>query len=79
MTNVTNHYILVGEQTLYPFSFGLDNWIEEAWIRLGWSAGDGRRELKFVAFAVAATIAPLSMVFGCGAIVDTLPYGSAFL
>ena len=32
-----------------------------------------------MAFAAAATIIPLFMVFGCGAIVDTLPYGSALL
>ena len=32
-----------------------------------------------IAFAAAATIATLSMVFGCGALVDTLPYGSALL
>ena len=41
--------------------------------------GDGRKELIHVAFAAAATIAPLSMVFGYGALVDTLPYGSALL
>ena len=32
-----------------------------------------------MAFAVAATVAPLSMVFGCGVVVDTLSYGSALL
>ena len=32
-----------------------------------------------MAFAAAATIAPLSMVFGCGAIVHTLTYGCALL
>ena len=32
-----------------------------------------------MAFAAAATIEPLSMVFGCNAILDTLPYGSALL
>ena len=41
--------------------------------------GDGRREVIIVAFATATTITPLSMVFGCGAIVDTLPYGSILL
>ena len=30
-----------------------------------------------MAFSVAATIAPLTIDFGCGAFVDTLPYGSA--
>ena len=32
-----------------------------------------------MAFAAATIIAPLSMVFGCGAFIDTLPYGSALL
>ena len=32
-----------------------------------------------MAFAVVATIVPLSMVFECGVIVDTLPYGSTLL
>ena len=79
MTDVTNYNILVGEQALYPLGFGVDNWTEEAWIQLGWSAGDGRKELIPVAFAAAATIEPSSMVFGCSAMVDTLPYGSALL
>ena len=79
VTNVTNYNILVSQQTLYLLGFDLDNWIEEAWIRPGWSAGDGCREFIHVAFAAAATIAPLSMVFGCGVVLDTLPYGSALL
>jgi hypothetical protein len=65
--------------SLYPLGFGLDNWTEETWIRSGWSAGDGRRELIPMAFAAAATITPSPMVFGCGAFVDTLPYDSALL
>ena len=77
--DATNYNILVGQQALYPLGFGLDNWTEEAWIRPGWSAGDGRWELILVAFAAATTIAPLSMIFRCGVIVDTLPYGSALL
>ena len=32
-----------------------------------------------MAFAAAATIAPLYMVFGCGVVVDTLSYGSVLL
>ena len=36
-------------------------------------------ELISVAFAAAATIVPLSMDFGCGALVDTLPYGFVLL
>ena len=57
----------------------MDNWTEEAWIRPGWSVGDGRRKLIPMAFAVAATIAPLSMVLECGAIVNALPYSSTLL
>lgn len=33
VTNATNYDLLVGQQALYPFDFGLDDWIEEAWIR----------------------------------------------
>ena len=77
VTDATNYDILVGQQALYPLGFGLDNWTEEAWIRPGWSVGDDRKELIHVAFAAAATIKPLPMVFWCRAIVDTLPYGSA--
>ena len=36
-------------------------------------------ELGPIAFAAAATITPLYVVFGCGALVDRLPYGSALL
>ena len=63
VTDANNYDILIGQQTLYPLGIGLDNWTEEAWIRPGWSVGDGRREFIPVAFAAAATIAPLSMVF----------------
>ena len=79
MTDATNYDILVGQQTLYPLDFGLDNLTKKAWIQPGWSTGDGRTELIPVAFAAAATIAPLSLVSECSAIVDTLPYGSALL
>ena len=79
VTDATNYDILISQQTLYPFSFGMENWTEEAWIRPRWLAGDGRRDLIPVAFAAAATIAPLSMGFVCGANLDTLPYGSALL
>ena len=79
VTDATNYDILVGQQTLYTLGFGLDNRTKEAWIRPGWSAGDGRKELIPVAFVAAATIESLSMVFGCSAMVDILPYGSALL
>jgi len=48
---------LVGQQALYPLDFGLDNWIEEAWITLGWSTSDGQNEYILIAFiAVAMTM-----------------------
>ncbi len=37
------------------------------------------RELIPLAFVAAVTIAPLSMFFGCGEIVDTLPHASKLL
>jgi hypothetical protein len=77
--DATNYDILVGQQALYPLGFGLDNWTEETWIRPSWSAGNDRKELIPVVFAAAATIEPLSMVFGCSTFVDTLLYGSALL
>ena len=45
VTGATNYDILVGQQALYPLGFGVDNWIEEAWIQPGWFAGDSRKEL----------------------------------
>jgi hypothetical protein len=62
VTDATTYDILVDQQALYPLGFGLDNWTEEAWIRSGPSAENGRRKLIPVAFAAAATIAPLPMV-----------------
>jgi hypothetical protein len=32
VVDATNYYILVGQQAFYPLGFGLDNWIQEAWI-----------------------------------------------
>ena len=43
---------------------------------VGWN---GHREFIHVAYTVAATIAPLSMVFGCGDVIDNLPYGYVLL
>ena len=54
ITSATNYDILVGQEALYPLGFGLDKWTEEAWIRTGWSTGEGRKELIPVAFAAAA-------------------------
>ena len=48
----------------------------DPWIRPSWLARDGRRKFILVAFVTAITIALLHMLLGCGAIVDTLPYGS---
>ena len=79
MIDATNYNILVGQQTLYPLGFGLQHWTKEAWIRPGWSVGDNHRAILHVAFAATAITTPLSIVFGCGAIVNTLPYGSALM
>jgi hypothetical protein len=79
VTDATNYDILGGQQALYHLGFGLDNRIEEAWIRPGWSAGGGRRELIPMAFVAATTIASLPMVFGCGTFVDILSYSFALL
>lgn len=79
VSNATNNNILVGQQALYPLNFGLDNMIEEAWIRPRWSAGNGWRELILFAFATPANIATPCMVFECGATIDTLPCGSILL
>ena len=43
VTTATNYDIPIGQQALYPLGFGLDNWTKEAWIRPGWSSGDGKK------------------------------------
>lgn len=77
--NLTSSKKIFGitNSTLIPKA--LENWIEKIWIRPGWLAGHGYKEFIYVAFAAAATLAPLIMVFGCSAIVNTLPYSSALL
>ena len=76
VTDATNYDILVGQQALYPLGFGVDNWTEEAWIRPGWSADDGRKELIPVAFAAGAMTSARDAMFGCSALVADLPCGS---
>ena len=76
VTDATNYDILVGQQALYPLGFGVDNWTEEAWIRPGWSAGDGRKELIPVAFASGAMTSAYDAMFGCSGLVADLPCGS---
>jgi len=68
VTGATNYDILVGQQALYPLGFGVDNWTEEAWIRPGWSTGDGRKELIPVVFAVSAMTSTADTIFGCSAL-----------
>ena len=73
VTNATNYDILVGQQALYPLDFGLDNWTEEAWIRPGWSYGDGRKIFIPVAFAATSMTMVAEAMFGCsGLLVDLL-------
>lgn len=79
VTSATNYDILVGQQALYPLGFGLDNWTEEAWIRPGWSAGDGRKEFIPVAFAAAAMTMSAETLFGCSALASDLPCGPVLL
>ena len=79
VTGATNYDILVGQQALYPLGFGVDNWTEEAWIRPGWSAGDGRKELIPVLFAAGAETALAEAMFGCSALVSDLPCGLTLL
>ena len=50
VTNAETYDILVGQQALYPIGFGLDNWTEEAWFRLGWAFGDGHKERLPITF-----------------------------
>ena len=79
VTSATNYDILVGQQALYPLGFGLDNWTEEAWIRPGWSTGDGRKEFIPVAFAAAAMTMSAETLFGCSALASDLPCGTVLL
>ena len=79
VTNATNYDIFVGQQTLYPLGFGLDNWTEEVWIRPGWSADDSRKELIPVVFAASAMISSADAMFGCSTLVLDLPCGSTLL
>ena len=79
VTAATNYDILVGQQALYPLGFGVDNWTEEAWIRPGWSAGDGRKELIPVVFAASAVTETTKAMFGCSALASDLPCGSTLL
>ena len=73
VTRATNYNILVGQQGLYPLGFGLDNWPEEAWIRLGWSSGDRRNEMIPVTFGALAMFMAIEVVFGCTITTDYLP------
>ena len=79
VTGATNYDILVGQQALYPLGFGVDNWTEEAWIRPGWSAGDGKKELILVVFAASAVTSAADAMFGCSALASDLPCGSTLL
>lgn len=63
----------------YTLGFALDNQIEEAWNQLGESTGDGQRDFFVVVFVTAMIIALIPMVFGCVAIVETLPCDFALL
>jgi hypothetical protein len=72
VTGATNYNILVDKQVLYSLGFEVDNWTEEAWIRPGWSTGDGRKELIPMTSTADA-------MFGCSALASDLPCGSTLL
>jgi hypothetical protein len=73
ITNAINYNIFVGQQALYPLSFGLDNWTEEAWIRPRWSSGDGRKVFIPVTFAATSMTMVAETMFGCSGSVANLP------
>ena len=79
VTGATNYDILVGQQTLYPLGFAVDNWTEEAWIRPRWCAGDGRKELIPVVFVASAVTSTAEAMFGYSALASNLPCGSMLL
>ena len=79
VTGATNYDILVGQQALYPLGFAVDNWTEEAWIRLKWSADDGKKELIPVVFAASAVISTGEAMFGCSDLASDLRCGSMLL
>ena len=72
-TNATNYDILVGQQVLYPFGFGSDNWTKEAWIRPGWFSGDDKKIFIPVAFAATSMTMIAEAMFGCNGSVADLP------
>ena len=51
----------------------MDNWTKEAWIRPGWSSGDGRKVFIPVAFAATSMIMVAEAMFGCSDSVAELP------
>jgi len=60
---LTSHDLLFGHQVVYLLGFGLNNCIEEMWIKLDWSIDDGRKQLTPIAFAAAAmTISTRTMI-----------------
>ena len=79
VTDATNYDILVGQHALYPLGFGVDNWTEEAWIRPGWSAGDGRKALIPVVFGASAVTSPVEAMVACSALASDLPCGLTLL
>lgn len=58
---------------MYLIKLGLDNKTEEAWIQLGWSAKDGRKELILVAFVASAMTLSVEAMFGYNPLVANLP------
>ena len=57
----------------------MDNWTEEAWIRPGWSSGDGRKVFIPVAFAATSMTMVAEAMFGCSGSVADLPCAPVLL
>jgi len=53
----------------------LHNWIDEAWIRPGWSTSDGRKDFISIAFATLAMTMSVEALFGCSTLVLDLSCG----
>lgn len=79
MTTATNYDILVNQQVLYSFDFGLNNWTKEVWIKLRWSTSDRRKKFIPITFVIIFMIMLAEILFDCSAFAFDLPYGVVLL
>ena len=75
VTSASKYDILIDYQGIFSLDFGLDKWTKEAWIRTGWSTGDGTKKFTLVAFAAAAMTMSVETLFRCAALTSDLPCG----